>query len=180
MRHVEQKPSQGSRDSAVGDSAVGDSADSELAEREDEVRRARLAFDRGLEETARAGTRAVRRYVTPVLWGVAVAGGALALFAIVRLARRRPAETPLVQVTISGIDLAGTAIPPMRVERRAAHPLLPVLGAAVARAVFQRFISGALDSSRLSRSSVQSNRLSAISAPMTSSTSTSSNGGGLS
>lgn len=159
MRHVEQKPSTGGR---------SDSVEGELAEREAEVMRARQAFDRGLEETARAGAHAVRRYVTPVLWGVALAGGALALVAIVRLVRRRPAETPLVRIAISGIDLSGIGISPKPEERPPAHPLLPVIGAAVARAVLQRFSSDAPDNSRLSRAMVQSSRFPSSAAPPTS------------
>jgi hypothetical protein len=66
---------------------------------EAEVARARVSFQQGLREASRAGTRAARRMVTPALIGIGLAGGALLLLALVRLARR-PSNGALIRVVV--------------------------------------------------------------------------------
>jgi hypothetical protein len=91
---------------------------------EAEVARARLSFEQGLREASRVGTRAARRLVTPALIGVGVAGGALLLLALVRLARRPPADGALVRIVIQ--------------TPRSPKRILPALGGAVARWLLDR------------------------------------------
>ncbi len=95
---------------------------------EAEVARARLSFEQGLREASRVGTRAARRLVTPAVIGVGLAGGALLLLALVRLARRPPADGALVRIVIQ------TPRSPKRV--------LPALGSAVARWLLDRQLRG--------------------------------------
>src|SRR5690606_9089417 len=67
---------------------------------EAEVARARLSFEEGLREASLAGKRAARRVVTPALLGVGLAGSALLLLALARLARRPPSNGALIRVVI--------------------------------------------------------------------------------
>jgi hypothetical protein len=90
---------------------------------EAEVARARLSFEQGLREASRAGTRAARRVVTPALIGAGLAGGALVLLALVRLARRPP-DGALIRIVVE--------------TPRSPKRLLPALGGAVLRWVLER------------------------------------------
>jgi hypothetical protein len=113
------------RQSPTGASAEvsGDDVDAVEAE----VARARLSFEQGLREASRAGTRAARRVVTPALIGVGLAGGALVLLALLRLARR-PSDAALIRVVVE--------------TPRSPKRLLPALGGAVLRWVFERQLRG--------------------------------------
>lgn len=70
-----------------------------------------LAFDRGPFDqepgvdqepggAAASEARATHRFVAPALWGLAVAGGALAVVAVARLARRRSGGHALVRIVV--------------------------------------------------------------------------------
>lgn len=95
---------------------------------EAEVARARLSFEQGLREASRVGSRAARRVVTPALIGLGLAGGALLLLALVRLARRPPADGALIRIVVQ------TPRSPKRV--------LPAVGGAVARWLLERQLRG--------------------------------------
>lgn len=91
---------------------------------EAEVARARLSFEEGLREASLVGTRAARKMVTPALVGLGLAGGALLVLALVRLARRPRSDAALIRIVVE---------PPRSPKR-----LLPALGTAVARWVIER------------------------------------------
>jgi hypothetical protein len=91
---------------------------------EAEVERARLSFEQGLREASRVGTRAARRVVTPALLGLGLAGGALLLLALARLARRPASDAALIRIVIE--------------TPRSPRRILPVLGGAVARWMLDR------------------------------------------
>jgi len=95
---------------------------------EAEVMRARLSFEEGLREASIAGSRAARRVLTPAVIGVGLAGGALLLLALYRLARRPPSDGALIRIVIE----------PPRTTRK----LLPVVGSALARWVVERQLRG--------------------------------------
>lgn len=95
---------------------------------EAEVERARVSFEQGLRAASRAGTRAARRVVTPALLGVGLAGGALLLLALVRLARRPSSDGALIRIVIE--------------TPRSPKRILPALGGAVARWVVDRQLRG--------------------------------------
>jgi hypothetical protein len=95
-----------------------------VGELEAEVARARLSFEEGLREASVVGTRAARRVVTPALIGLGLAGGALLVLTLVRLARRPPADAAWVRIVVE---------PPRTTKR-----VLPALGGAVARWLFDR------------------------------------------
>ncbi len=95
---------------------------------EAEVARARLSFEQGLREASRVGSRAARRLVTPALIGVGLAGGALLLLALVRLARRPPADGALIRIVVQ--------------TPRSRKRVLPALGGAVARWLLDRQMRG--------------------------------------
>lgn len=99
----------------------------DIRDSESEVARARLAFDPGLREATEAGGRAARRLVVPALWGIALAGGAFALFAVARLAKRRSREHALVRVVVE----------PLRSQRS----LVRAAGAAALRLIAERLLS---------------------------------------
>lgn len=94
---------------------------------EAEVARARLSFEEGLREASVVGTRAARRMVTPALIGVGLAGGALVVLALVRLARR-PADGALIRIVVE--------------TPRAPQRVLPALGTALARWLLERQLRG--------------------------------------
>lgn len=96
----------------------------EMGDIEARVARARLSFEEGLREASRVGTRAARRVITPALIGVGLAGGALLLLALVRLARRPASDGALIRIVVE------TPRPPKYI--------LPVVGGAVARWLFER------------------------------------------
>jgi hypothetical protein len=93
-------------------------------EREAEVLRARLSFEQGLRQATIVGSRAARRVVTPALIGVGIAGGALLVLALVRLARRPASDGALIRIVIE---------PP-----RSTKKLWPAIGGSVARWVLER------------------------------------------
>src|SRR5262245_45470252 len=95
---------------------------------EAEVMRARLSFEEGLREASIAGTRAARRVLTPALIGAGLAGGALLLVALYRIARRPPSDGALIRIVVE----------PPRTSRK----LLPALGGALARWVIERQLRG--------------------------------------
>ena len=95
---------------------------------EAEVERARLSFEQGLREASRVGSRAARRVVTPALLGVGLAGGALLLLALARLARRPASDGALIRIVIE--------------TPRSPKRILPALGGAVARWFFERQMHG--------------------------------------
>lgn len=95
---------------------------------EAEVARARLSFEQGLREASRVGTRAARRMVTPALIGVGLAGGALLLLALVRLARRPASDAALIRIVVQ--------------TPRSPKRILPALGGAVARWLIERQLRG--------------------------------------
>ena len=84
----------------------------EMGDIEAQVARARLSFEEGLREASRVGTR------------VGLAGGALLLLALVRLARRPASDGALIRIVVE------TPRPPKYI--------LPVVGGAVARWLFER------------------------------------------
>lgn len=94
---------------------------------EAEVARARLSFTEGLREASVVGTRAARRMVTPALIGVGLAGGALVVLALVRLARR-PADGALIRIVVQ--------------TPRSPKRMLPALGTALARWLLERQLRG--------------------------------------
>jgi hypothetical protein len=93
-------------------------------ESEAEVLRARLSFEQGLRQATVVGSRAARRMVTPALIGVGLAGGALLVLALVRLARRPAADGALIRIVIE---------PP-----RSSKKLWPAIGGSVARWLLER------------------------------------------
>lgn len=93
-------------------------------ESEAEVLRARLSFEQGLRQATMVGSRAARRVVTPALIGVGLAGGALLVLALVRLARRPPSDGALIRIVVE---------PP-----RSSKKLLPAVGLSVARWLLER------------------------------------------
>src|SRR5215217_4492389 len=95
---------------------------------EAEVARARLSFEQGLREASRVGTRAARRMVTPALLGVGLAGGALLVLAVVRLARRPASDGALIRIVVE--------------TPRSPKRILPALGGAVARWLLERQLRG--------------------------------------
>jgi hypothetical protein len=108
-----------------------------VADGEAEVARAKLAFEQGLREVSRAGTRAARRVSVPVVWGVALLGGAVALLGLVRMVRRRP---PQLVIRVS-IEPGKSALP--------IWSAAPVLGSALARVALRRLTADAPASQRL-------------------------------
>lgn len=102
---------------------------SDVDDIEAEVARARLSFEQGLREATRVGTRAARRMVTPALLGVGLAGGALLLLAVVRLARRPASDGALIRIVVE--------------TPRSPKRILPVLGGAFARWLLERQLRGA-------------------------------------
>jgi len=86
---------------------------------EAEVERARHSFEQGLREASRVGSRAARRMVTPAVLGVGLAGGALLLLALTRLARRPASDAALIRIVIE--------------TPRSPKRILPALGGALAR-----------------------------------------------
>jgi len=99
-----------------------------MDELEAEVARARLSFEEGLREASVVGRRAARRMVTPALVGLGLAGGALLVLALVRLARRPPSDAALIRIVVE---------PPRSPKR-----LLPVVGGALARWFIERQLRG--------------------------------------
>ena len=95
---------------------------------EAEVERARLSFEQGLREASRVGSRAARRMVTPALVGVGLAGGALLLVALARLARRPASDAALIRIVIE--------------TPRSPKRILPALGGALARWFIDRQLRG--------------------------------------
>lgn len=95
---------------------------------EAEVERARLSFEQGLREASRVGSRAARRMVTPALVGVGLAGGALLLVALARLARRPASDGALIRIVIE--------------TPRSPKRILPALGGALARWFIDRQLRG--------------------------------------
>ena len=95
---------------------------------EAEVVRARLSFEQGLREASRVGTRAARRVVTPALIGVGLAGGALLLLALTRLARRPASDGALIRIVVE--------------TPRSPKRIWPALGGAVARWWLDRQLRG--------------------------------------
>jgi hypothetical protein len=93
---------------------------------EAEVARARLSFEEGLREASRVGTRAARRVVTPALIGVGLAGGALLLLALSRLARRPPSDGALIRIVVE--------------TPRSPKGLLPAVGLALGRWLLARHL----------------------------------------
>jgi hypothetical protein len=112
-------------DHAVSLPALNEHAVDEI---EAEVARARLSFEQGLREASRVGARAARRLVTPALIGVGLAGGALLVLALVRLARRPPADGALIRIVVQ--------------TPRSPKRILPALGGAVARWLLERQLRG--------------------------------------
>jgi hypothetical protein len=98
-----------------------------IADSEAQLARARLLFDEGLREATVVGGRAARRLLVPALWGLALLGGGLALLAISRLARRRPADAALVKVVIQ--------------PRWSGVGLLPAVGGGLMRFAAQRWLA---------------------------------------
>jgi hypothetical protein len=94
---------------------------------EAEVARARLSFEEGLREASVVGSRAARRMVTPALIGVGLAGGALVVLALIRLARR-PADGALIRIVVE--------------TPRSPKRMLPALGTALARWLLERQLRG--------------------------------------
>lgn len=95
---------------------------------EAEVLRARHSFEEGLREASIAGTRAARRVLTPAVIGVGLAGGALLLLALYRMARRPASDGALIRIVVE---------PP-----RSPRKLLPVIGSALARWAIERQLKG--------------------------------------
>ena len=95
--------------------------------REARLARARQAFDAGLREASETGARAARRLLVPALWGAAVGGGALLAFGVLRLLRRPSAAPALLRVTIE--------------PKFESRPVLPALGATLARLAVQRLLT---------------------------------------
>ncbi len=95
---------------------------------EAEVLRARHSFEEGLREASIAGSRAARRVLTPAVIGVGLAGGALLLLALYRLARRPPSNGALIRIVVE--------------TPRKPRNLLPAVGGAVARWVIERQLRG--------------------------------------
>jgi hypothetical protein len=91
---------------------------------EAEVARARISFEEGLREASLVGTRAARKVVTPALVGLGLAGGALLVLALVRMARRPAADAAFIRIVVE---------PP-----RSAKRLLPAIGGALARWLIER------------------------------------------
>jgi len=105
-----------------------------IAESEKELARARLAFGEGLQAATEAGTRslaAARRLVVPALWGAALLGGAVAVFAVARLVCRRRRENALIRVVVQSA----------RTERSLAR----TAGAALARLAIERLLASVRD-----------------------------------
>jgi hypothetical protein len=99
---------------------------------EAEAARAKRAFEGGLREVARGA----RRVSVPVIWGVALLGGTVALLALVRIVRRRPAQL-VIRVSVE--------------PGRSALPIwsaAPVLGSTLARLALRRLAAGAPESGR--------------------------------
>jgi len=96
----------------------------DIDDSEAEVARARLSFEQGLREASRAGTRAARRMVTPALIGVGLAGGALLLLALSRLARRPTSDGALIRIVVE--------------TPRSPKRLLPAVGLALGRWLLER------------------------------------------
>jgi hypothetical protein len=111
-----------------------------VAEGEEEVARAKLAFDQGLREVSRAGTRAARRVSVPVAWGVALFGGTLALLALARMVRRR--SSPQLVIRVSVEPNPGKSTLPI-------WSAAPMLGSALARLALRRLTADAPGSRRL-------------------------------
>lgn len=105
-----------------------------IADSENELARARLAFGQGVQALTEAGTRAARRLVVPALWGAVLVGGAVAVFAIARLVRRRQREHALLRIVME----------PARTERGLAR----TAGAALARLAVERLLSLAAAAAR--------------------------------
>lgn len=103
-------------------------ADERVEHVEAEVERARLSFEQGLREASRVGSRAARRMVTPALLGVGLAGGALLLFALARLARRPASDGALIRIVVE--------------TPRSPKRILPALGGALARWFIERQLRG--------------------------------------
>lgn len=107
-----------------------------IADSENELERARLAFGQGLHEAADATTRAARRLVVPALWGAVLVGGAVTVFALARLVRRRQREHALIRVVVE----------PARSE----PGLIRTAGAALARLALERLLASASRAARAS------------------------------
>jgi hypothetical protein len=103
-------------------------SEDDVGDIEAEVERARLSFEQGLREASRVGSRAARRVVTPALLGVGLAGGALLLLALVRLARRPASDGALVRIVIE--------------TPRSPKRILPAVGGAIARWLIERQLRG--------------------------------------
>lgn len=105
-----------------------------IADSENELLRARLAFDEGLQAATEAVTQsraAARRLVVPAVWGAVAVAGAVALFAVARLMRRRHRGRALIRIVVE----------PARAERSLAR----TAGAALARLAIQRLLSSVSD-----------------------------------
>lgn len=100
-----------------------------IADSENELARARLAFGEGLQEATEVGTRAAQRLVVPALWGAALLGGTVAVFALARLLRRRQRGHALIRI----------AVEPAATERS----LVRTAGAALARLALERLLASA-------------------------------------
>jgi hypothetical protein len=120
VRQVEQRPSGGFS----------------IADSENELAKARLAFGQDLREAAEVGSRATQRLLVPALWGAALVGGAVALFAVARLVRRRHREQALIRIVVG----------PPAAERS----WLGAAGAALARLALERVLESASSTARAS------------------------------
>jgi hypothetical protein len=103
-------------------------ADDGVEDIEAEVERARLSFEQGLREASLVGSRAARRVVTPALVGVGLAGAALLLVAVVRVARRPVSDGALIRIVVE--------------TPRATQGVLPAIGGAIARWWVERQLRG--------------------------------------
>jgi hypothetical protein len=108
-----------------------------IADSENEVAQARLAFHEGLQAATEAGTRslaAARRFAVPALWGAVLVGGAVAVFTVARLVRRRRRENALFRIVVE----------PARSDKSLAR----TAGAAIARLALERLLSSVSDAAR--------------------------------
>jgi hypothetical protein len=103
------------------------SKSSSTARSDEKLERAKVALEQGLEAKEPRARRPIAR---PVLWGIAVLGGAVGAVALFSLAQRRSRERPLLQVTF----------PPWR-----AQTVLPVLGVALAQLALRHSIEKVSD-----------------------------------
>lgn len=108
-----------------------------IADTEDELARARVTFGEGLERATEPGERALgaaRRLVVPAMWAAVLVGGAVAVFAVARLLRRRRRAGSLIRIVVE----------PARIESGLVRPA----GAALARLAMERIQSSVADAAR--------------------------------